>query len=103
MYKFNKKLIDKYGMVGKLKTCKEVYVDMGVEITKTDIDKYITGSSVPILLMYGDKDKLCSLEQAKKCLENKGNFQFVSIKDAGHMVTIEKPGEVAEAVKKFIG
>jgi pimeloyl-ACP methyl ester carboxylesterase len=103
MYKFDKNLVDKYGMVGRLKTSKEVYVDMGIEISGSDNDQYIAGSKVPILLIYGEKDKLCGLEQAKKCLKEKGDFQFVDIKEAGHTVTVEKPKEVAEAIEEFLG
>ncbi len=102
MYKFNKDLIDKYGLVGKIRLTKDAYADMGKEIMKSENWKLLKDNKIPMLFIYGKYDKVTKEKVAKKYLENQGNYNFLTIEDSGHIVTIEKPEEVAKAIKDFV-
>jgi pimeloyl-ACP methyl ester carboxylesterase len=101
MYKFNKFLVDTYGMIGKKKMRKEAFIQMGISAAKLRLEKILTNYPLPVLFIYGKDDKITSPAQAKKCLP-KGHFYFVSIPQAGHVVAWEKPKEVARAIINFI-
>ena len=102
MYRYDREIVQNYGIIGKKKMSKEVYVQLGAEITGEDIERMIGKNEVPILLIYGKYDKLCGLEQAKRALEGKGSYQFAEVDEGGHIVTVERPKEVAEEIKRFI-
>lgn len=103
MYKFDKKIIRHYGTLGKLKVSKEAYVQMGVEIGRTQTEDLIKNIKLPILFLYGKYDKICDLKRARAVLENKGNYCFAEIDEAGHIVTVERPEETARIIADFAG
>jgi pimeloyl-ACP methyl ester carboxylesterase len=103
MYKFDKKIIDVYGLIGKKKMDKKAYSQMGAEIAKTDVAKLVKGNRKPMLFVYGKHDKICNLRQAREILAGKGKYKFAEIEEAGHIVPVEKPAEVARVVEKFVG
>ncbi|MBI2464567.1 alpha/beta hydrolase [Candidatus Shapirobacteria bacterium] len=102
MYKFDKKIIDETGFEGKLKASKEVYVDMGMAISKTHIDDLIENNTIPIDLIFGKFDKLTNATQARKLLDGRGKYHIEEVDEAGHVLTVEKPEETAEAVERLI-
>jgi pimeloyl-ACP methyl ester carboxylesterase len=67
-----------------------------------------TGSLVPLrriptLVMTGDKDKMIPMGHSELILEQLGGAQnglaeFVVVPDAGHLVLLEKPAEVCDAI-----
>ena len=103
MYKFDKKIIDVYGLIGKKKMDKKAYSQMGAEIARTDVKRLVKGNKTPMLFVYGKYDKICNLRQAKEVLKGNGKYEFAEIDEAGHIAPVEKPAEVAEAVEKFVG
>ncbi|HPJ17464.1 MAG TPA: alpha/beta hydrolase [Candidatus Woesebacteria bacterium] len=103
MYEFNRDNVIVFGKEGKLKMSKKVYVDMGYDISKTNVDELISNNLIPIQLIFGDHDKLTNVEHARNILANKGNYQFDTVEKAGHVVTVEKPKELALKMIKFIG
>ena len=103
MYKFDKKVIDETGFEGKRKVSKEVYVDMGMAISKTHIDDLIESNIIPIDLIFGKYDKLTNADQAKKLLEGRGKYNIEEVDEAGHVLTVERPKETAIALMKLIG
>ncbi|MGI5840900.1 MAG: alpha/beta fold hydrolase [Patescibacteria group bacterium] len=102
MYKFDKPTVQKYGIVGKRKMSIDAYVDMGVEIAKLKMEKIIANNKKPILMVFGKYDKITNCEQAKEALLGLGNYKYEVIDKAGHVVTVEKPKQVAESIKKFL-
>lgn len=102
MYKFNKELIDQYGLLGKIRLSKEAYADMGKEIMKSENWKLLRKNKIPMLFIYGKYDKVTKENRAKRCLKDNGKYNFATIDCAGHCVTIEKPEEVVKEIKKFI-
>jgi pimeloyl-ACP methyl ester carboxylesterase len=103
MYKFDKEIIKNYGTIGRKKASKEAYVQMGADIARQKIEEMIVGNQRPILFIFGKHDKLCNCGQTKKALTGLGNYQFAEIEEAGHIVTVEKPKEVAEVIEEFVG
>jgi len=103
MYRFDKKIIDETGFEGKLKASKEVYVDMGMAISKTHIDDLIEANTIPIDLIFGKYDKLTNADQAKKLLEGRGKYRIEEVDEAGHVLTVEKPKETVKRLVKLIG
>lgn len=103
MYEFNKFLIDTYGMIGKKKMKKEAYIQMGISVTTIKLQEVLDNISVPVLLIYGKQDKLVNIKNAKQRLKNrKGNYKFVAVNKAGHIVSLERPRPVAMAIINFL-
>ncbi len=103
MYKFNKFLIDSYGMIGKKKMTKEAFIQMGLSSASFQLEKVLNNYSLPVLLIYGEKDKITTINQAKEILKDmKEKFQFASISFAGHIVSTEKPKQTTKRIKDFL-
>lgn len=102
MYKFNKQIIDQYGLIGKIRMTKEAFAEVGREIVRSENWQILVNNKIPMLFIYGKYDKITPMKGAVKCLEGKGNYEFVAIDEAGHIVTVEKPEEVAKEIKRFI-
>jgi pimeloyl-ACP methyl ester carboxylesterase len=103
MYKFNRFLVDSYGLIGKQKMTKEGFVQMGVSAAQMNMEKLITEITLPLLLIWGKADKLTNPKKALEILKN-NNLVCASciIPQAGHVVSLEKPAQVAEAIEKFL-
>ena len=103
MYRFNRFLIDAYGLIGKQKMTKEAFIQMGISAGKCSIEDTLAGIKSPLLLIWGKADKLTNPQIGQAILKNKGiKFDQVVIPQAGHIVNLEKPKAVAEAIKKFL-
>ncbi len=102
MYKFDKSIVDAYGIEGKRKMSVGAYMDMGIEIAKTNIDDLIPDNKIPINLIFGKYDRLTNANTAKYLLNNKGQYHFIVINDAGHLITVEKPVETVKAIENLI-
>jgi len=103
MYEFNKFLIDTYGMIGKKKMKKEAYIQMGISVTTIQLQEVLDNIKVPVLLIYGKQDKLVNIRNAWQNLKRKkGNFNYRAINKAGHIVSLERPRPVAEAITDFL-
>lgn len=102
MYKFNKQIIDSYGLIGKIRMTKEAFAEVGREIVRSENWQLLVNNKIPMLFIYGKYDKITPMKGAVRCLKDKGNYNFVSIDKAGHIVTVEKPEEVAREIKRFI-
>jgi pimeloyl-ACP methyl ester carboxylesterase len=58
--------------------------------------------SVPTLVLTGDKDKMIPMEHSELIIERLPDAQFVVVPDAGHLVLLEKPAEVTEALTALL-
>lgn len=103
MYKFNRFLVDAYGMIGKKKMRKEAFTQMGISVADSDLAKVVGEIKIPTLLLYGREDKISSPQTAREELLPKNNFLIcVDIPEAGHVVSLEKPAESAQVIKNFL-
>lgn len=103
MYHYNKETVENFGQEGRRKASKEAYIDMGVEVAKTNIDDLIAGNKLPIDMIFGKYDKLTNAEQARKILEGRGKYNIAEVDEAGHILTVEQPKLTAEALMDLIG
>lgn len=102
MYKFNKQIIDKYGVIGKRKMDGQAYVDMGWSISGTRTEELIANNEIPMMLLFGKQDKITNRLAAEKVLGGRGNYEFREIDQAGHIVPVEKPKETARVIEEWI-
>ncbi|SHF92046.1 alpha/beta fold hydrolase [Ornithinibacillus halophilus] len=56
----------------------------------------------PALLLWGEQDKVVSLKIGKKLAKDLPNAKLLSYKNAGHLITEEKPNELYHEIIKFI-
>lgn len=104
MHKFNRFLVDMYGHIGRAKMRKETLVQMGISLAKYDVIPLLSSYKVPVLLIYGHEDKVTNPENAQsEIVPNNELVQHVTIPDAGHVVPMEKPQEVADEIRRFVG
>jgi len=58
--------------------------------------------SLPVLIILGDQDKMCSLKAGKKLATVIKNSQTHIIKNCGHMMHLEEAAKTLAILKKFI-
>ncbi|MFJ1704395.1 alpha/beta fold hydrolase [Kitasatospora sp. NPDC088346] len=57
---------------------------------------------VPVLLVYGMKDRLVSYRSAKRACEAFADARLLVLPDSGHVAMMEHPERVARAVREFL-
>jgi pimeloyl-ACP methyl ester carboxylesterase len=67
-----------------------------------DISKELSKIEKPTLIICGTEDKMTPPKYSKLLHEQIPNSELRLIEGAGHMVMLEKPREVAEAVEAFV-
>lgn len=103
MHEFKRYLSDLYGLVGRQKMRKKVFIDMGISVAKYELNPVLEQLNLPILLIYGKYDKVSRPEQiAELPLMAKDNIQLNVIDNAGHVVSVEQPHEVAQSIRGFL-
>lgn len=102
MYRFDKHLIDRYGMRGKKMMSKDAYVEMGISAAEYDLEKTLLGLLIPTLLVYGSHDKMSRPSYARQVIGGKSHLRLAVIEKAGHIVSLEKSQETARAMTKFL-
>ncbi len=68
-----------------------------------DCSDVVGNIAIPTLVICGSEDRMIAPEESCGLSQRIPNAQLVAIRGAGHMVMIEKPSEVAEAVARFLG
>lgn len=77
-----------------------LYADM-VACDVFDVMPVLSEIEVPALVICGDEDKLTPLRFSQYLADRLPNARLKVIPGAGHMVILEKPDEVVEAVQSF--
>ena len=67
-----------------------------------DVMERLGEISVPTLVICGTEDQLTPLKYSHFLEQSLSDARMVSVEDAGHMVMLEQPVEVARAVKGFM-
>jgi 3-oxoadipate enol-lactonase len=70
---------------------------------RNDTTDYLSKIKIPALVICGENDVLTPPTVMKPLAEKINGVEFVIIKNCGHMSPIEKPKEVTEAIKNFLG
>lgn len=103
MYKFNKFLVDEYGMIGKKKMRKEAFVQMGYSGASYDLKEVLFHHKMPVLLIYGREDKISSPQNVRKSLlKMNDKIKLKVIPFAGHVVPLEEPEKVATSIRDYL-
>ena len=69
---------------------------------KFDVIDKMSLINVPCLIICGNEDKLTPVKYSQFFYEKLKNSKLSIIKNAGHLVMLEKPEEVNQAIKEFI-
>lgn len=101
MYRYNKELIDKYGLRGRKKVKKKALFQMGKAMYNYHMEHEIRKLTTPTLIIVGRFDRLIDLSEAEKIKNEMKNTELIWIEDAGHVAWLEKPREVAEGIKNY--
>jgi len=89
-----------------LMTKKNLKHTLGVDLSACN--NYIKGFEVaeklllPVLIILGDKDKMCPLKAGKKLTSIIKNSEMHIIKNCGHMMHLEEASKTLAILKKFI-
>jgi pimeloyl-ACP methyl ester carboxylesterase len=67
-----------------------------------DVMERLGEIDVPTLVLSGSADRLAPVKYARYLADHISSAQIVIIEGAGHMVMLERPTEVAEAVREFL-
>ncbi len=69
---------------------------------KFDVSSRLSEIDLPTLVISGDADKLTPVKYGQFLTDNIAGAQLVIIKDAGHLMAVEKPEEFVQAVAGFL-
>jgi pimeloyl-ACP methyl ester carboxylesterase len=93
----------KKGCFDEMMKCRpEVVYNDFYACNRFNIMKTIGSINVPTLIICGTDDALTPPEYSRYLHESIKGSELVLIKDAGHMVMLEKPEEVNKAIIKFV-
>lgn len=69
---------------------------------RVDQQKTLKSIDIPVLIMCGLEDKLCSVEKHELMHNIISNSTLEVIKNAGHLPTLEQPEQTTEVLKKWL-
>lgn len=107
-YAFNKKPFYPWPIISVLFeraiASRAFYEKVGNELlTKsTDIYPLLSGLNLPVLVIWGDKDRILHVSTTEVLKKSLPDSEIVIMKDCGHMPMVERPGETAEYYVNFL-
>lgn len=87
---------------GLLKTEPSVLLDDFLACNQFDVTDRLKELTMPVLVMCGMEDKMMPPKYSEFLRDNLSNTQLFIIEQAGHMVQLEQPNFVADAMKQFL-
>ncbi len=103
MCRYDFKLVEKYGFVGKRLMRTKTYLQMSLSVSLYDLREFLQIYTDNILLIYGKCDRVARPRHAYDIVASKADtMNIVEIDSAGHWVQVEKPEELSNAVKKYL-
>jgi len=94
-----------------LNVCMDMALNLGPDVfinqskalqTRADQQGTIQSINIPVLIMCGSEDKLCTVERHEMMHNMINNSELKIINNAGHMPTLEQPKETTEVLKKWL-
>ncbi len=104
-------LADSYKQKDILNTCMEMALTLGPEVfvrqsralqSRDDQQSTLMELDIPVLIMCGSEDKLCSLEKHELMHNIINDSKLEVIKNAGHLPTLEQPTKTTEVLKTWL-
>jgi len=94
-----------------LNVCMDMALNLGPDVfinqskalqTRADQQGTIQSINIPVLIMCGSEDKLCTVERHEMMHNMINNSELKIINNAGHMPTLEQPKETTEVLKQWL-
>ena len=94
-----------------LNVCMDMALSLGPDVfinqsralqTRADQQSNIQSINIPVLIICGSEDKLCTVERHEMMHNMISNSELKIINNAGHMPTLEQPRETTEAIKEWL-
>ena len=104
-------LADSYKQKDILNTCMEMALTLGPEVfvrqsralqSRDDQQSTLKDLDIPVLIMCGSEDKLCSLEKHELMHNIINDSKLEVVMGAGHMPTLEQPQKTTEVIKSWL-
>lgn len=104
-------LADSYKQKDILNTCMEMALTLGPEVfvrqsralqSRDDQQSTLMELDIPVLIMCGSEDKLCSLEKHELMHNIINDSKLEVVMGAGHMPTLEQPQKTTEVIKSWL-
>ena len=104
-------LADSYKQKDILNTCMEMALTLGPEVfvrqsralqDRDDQQSTLKDLDIPVLIMCGAEDKLCSLEKHELMHNIINDSKLEVVMDAGHMPTLEQPQKTTEVINSWL-
>ena len=104
-------LADSYKQKDILNTCMEMALTLGPEVFvrqsralqgRDDQQSTLEDLDIPVLIMCGSEDKLCSLEKHELMHNIINDSKLEVVMGAGHMPTLEQPQKTTEVIKSWL-
>ena len=81
----------------------DVFINQSRALQKrTDQLNTIQSINIPVLIMCGSEDKLCTVERHEMMHNMISDSELKIINNAGHMPTLEQPRETTEVLKEWL-
>jgi pimeloyl-ACP methyl ester carboxylesterase len=109
--------LDSISMGFYRKTPRDIINDVIIQLSKTkpevvyrdfkicdnfDVMDKVSSINIPCLIVCGNKDILTPIKYSQYFKDKIKNSKLVIIKNAGHMVMVEKPNELNKTIEEFI-
>ena len=94
-----------------LNVCMDMALSLGPDVfinqsralqTRADQQSNIQSINIPVLIICGSEDKLCTVERHEMMHNMINNSELKIINNAGHMPTLEQPSETTEILKEWL-
>ncbi len=104
-------LADSYKQKDILNTCMEMALTLGPEVFvrqsralqgRDDQQSTLEDLDIPVLIMCGSEDKLCSIEKHELMHNIINDSKLEVVMGAGHMPTLEQPQKTTEVIKSWL-
>ncbi len=104
-------LADSYKQKDILNTCMEMALTLGPEVfvrqsralqDRDDQQSTLEDLDIPVLIMCGSEDKLCSIEKHELMHNIINDSKLEVVMGAGHMPTLEQPQKTTEVIKSWL-
>lgn len=89
-----------YAPIGE-KLLKEIVTEFSTEITSEKLQVF-DRLRLPVLVVWGDTDKILPIESMAIFEENLSNLKSVVIRECGHAMVMDRPREVCREVFDFV-
>lgn len=101
MHNYDRDLINMHGMRGRRSIDARALFQMGKAMYNYHLEKTLNEIKNPMLIILGRYDKVMNLSEAVRIGKTNNNVKVRWVEEAGHVVSLEKPKEVADLIKDF--